>query len=180
MDRKLRNVARQPISGRTGKVWGKVAGAALGLRRHGRLCAVRVSIRILISHRQARASSCAHVRLPAGRRIPTVSLFTIHSAHLLRYVSRRLMADGVKTETLAAQAESHRERGARSRERLTSLLESSHTASTSCRPDASTGKDGPVINFCRRVSHITKAGTSHCCDKFINATSVWGSWEEPS
>jgi hypothetical protein len=151
MDRKLRNVARQPISGRAGKVWGRwlAAHSAYGVMA---VCAPFASpCRILISHRQARASSCAHVRLPAGRRIPTVSLFTIHSAHLLRYVSRRMMADGVKTETLAAQAESHRERGARSRERLTSLLESSHTASTSCRPDASTGKDGPVINFCRRV-----------------------------
>jgi hypothetical protein len=28
--------------------------------------------------------------------------------------------------------------------------------------------------------HFTKAGTSHCCDNFINATSVYGSWEEPS
>jgi hypothetical protein len=159
---------------------GKVAGGALGLRRHGRLCAVRVSMPNLDLASPSSSFQLRSREITHGGRIRPVSLFTIHSAPLLRYVSRRLMADGVKPETLAAQAESHRERGARSRERLTSLLESSHSESTSCRPDASTGKDGPVINFCRRVSHFTKAGTSHCCDKFINATSVWGSWEEPS
>jgi hypothetical protein len=107
MDRKLRNVARQPISGRAGKVWGRWL-AAYGVMA---VCAPFASpCRILISHRQARASSCAHVRLPAGGRIRPVSLFAIHSAHLSRYVSRWLMAECVKTETLAAQAESHRER----------------------------------------------------------------------
>jgi hypothetical protein len=74
---------------RWGRVWGKVAGAALGLRRHGRLCAVRVSM----SNLDPASPSSSFQQLRVRSREITCGLthttyLAIHSAHLLQYVSK--------------------------------------------------------------------------------------------
>jgi hypothetical protein len=147
MNRKLRNVAKQPISGRGEQSMGKGGwcrtrppASSMSVRR-SRLDLASPSSCIL----QPSPPSSSRFTQDYCRRL-CVSLFAV----LVKPYISSSYAKMKFSEHSGPPSASREPPSVHSRECLTILLESSHSESTSCRPGASRSKAKFVTKFCGR------------------------------